>query len=171
MATSKYAKLFGKNAETGKTIFHEIAKAGAVQLLHRIRDNVEEPVAAFLQEKDNIGDLCIHVAVKTHRGAEAIQLLKVLAELGADLNAMNDITRLTVLHLAVVSDDYELVEWLAVQPQIDLHVKGWDDLTAYEMAFIESDHRMMEILVAHGARGLEPELVCDWSISIVKRDE
>ncbi|AIK25653.1 Vank1 [Hyposoter didymator ichnovirus] len=164
MATSKYAKLFGKNPETAKTIFHEITEAGALQLLYRIRDNAGVPVASFLQEKDNHGDLPIHVAVKTHRGVKAIQFLKVLAELGANLNASNDTTRLTVLHLAVVSGDHELVQWLAMQPQINRNALAWDRLTAYEMAYIKTDHRIMDILTAHGARNPQPELVYDWSV-------
>ncbi|AIK25663.1 Vank1 [Hyposoter didymator ichnovirus] len=164
MATSKYAKFFGKNPETAKTIFHEIVEAGALQLLYRIRDNAGVPVASFLQEKDNHGDLPIHTAVRKYRGGRAMQLLKVLAELGANLNASNDITRYTVLHLAVANGDYELVEWLAMQPQIDLNAQSWDRLTPYEMAYIEADHRIMDILIAHGARGPFPELVYNWSV-------
>ncbi|AAS90270.1 vankyrin-b17 [Ichnoviriform fugitivi] len=170
METSKYAKLFGKYPTTSKTIFHEIAEAGALQLLYRIRDTVEEPVAHFLQEKDSTGDLCVHVVVKRHRGAHAIQLLKVLVELGADLNALNDVTKFTILHLTVVSGDYDLAYWLAQHPQVDLNIKGWDGLTAYEMAFIETDSRMMEILRAYGARGPYPDLEYDW-IPFVNREE
>lgn len=163
METSKYAKLFGKNPVTSKTIFHEIAEAGTLQLLYRIRDTVEEPVAPFLQEKDNFGDLCVHVVVKRHKGMHAILLLKVLVQLGADLNALNDVTKCGILHLAAVSGDYDLAQWLAQQPQIDLNVKGWDELTAYDMAFIETDSRMMEILGAHGALGPQPEVPYDRS--------
>lgn len=167
MATSKFAKVFGKNPETGKTIFHEIAEAGAIQRLRCIRDNAKGPVAAFLREPNKSGDLCTHVAVTAHRGAKAIQLLNVLVQLGADLNALNETTHFTVLHLAVIHSDYELAEWLAKQPHINLNIQGWDGLTAYEMAFIDFDQRMMEILIAHGARGPQPELVCDWEPFVI----
>lgn len=159
MGKHNITKLFGKNPETSKTILHEIVEAGAIPVLYRLRDYIQEPIAPFLQEKDKYGDLCIHLAVKSHRGAKAIQLLTVLAELGADLNASNDDTRFTVLHLATMGSDYELIHWLVVQPQIDLNAKSWNELTAYEMAFIDMDIRIMNILKSHGAERPRPELV------------
>lgn len=144
-------KLFRKNPETLKTIFHEIAEAGAIPVLYRVRDHARKSIAPLLQEKDKNGDLCIHLAVKSHRGAKAIQILTVLAELGANLNASNDDTCFTVLHLATMGSDYQLVHWLALQPQIDLNATIWNGLTAYEMAFINMDQRIMDILTAHGA--------------------
>lgn len=144
-------KLFKKNPATLKTIFHEIAEAGAIPVLYRFRDYIQGPIAPYLQEKDKYGDLCIHLAVKSHRGTKAIQILTVLAELGADLNAMNNDTHFTVLHLATMGSDHKLVRWLAVQPQIDLNAKSWDGLTAYEMAFIGVDQLIMDILTFHGA--------------------
>ncbi|ULM71637.1 viral ankyrin 3 [Diadegma fenestrale ichnovirus] len=163
MDTRRITKLFQKNPETWKTIFHEIAEAGAVPILYRVRDYIQGPIAPFLQEKDRNGDLCTHLAVKSHRGAKAIQILTLLVELGADLNASSGVTHSTVLHLATVGRDYELVHWLVAQPQIDLNVKGWDGLTAYEMAFIENNGRMMDLLISHGARTPHPEVVYDWN--------
>lgn len=170
MESSKFAKLFGKNPLTRRTIFHEIAESGMVDLLYRIRDNVQESVARILQEKDETGNLSTHVAVTTHRGPKVIQLVKALLELGADINAMHDVTRSTILHLAVMRGDYELVEWLAQQPRIDLDVRGWDEMTAHDIAFIENDQRMLDILEAHGARGPQSMVLYDWS-AFIDRDE
>lgn len=170
MDKSTLNKLFGQNPATSQTIFHEIVEAGAIQLLYRIRDNVRQPLEHFLRATNNGGDHCIHVVVKKHRGEKAIQFLKVLVELGADLNAVNTFTHSAVLHIAVVSGDYKLVVWLANQPNIDLDVIGWDGLTAYDMAYIERSERMMDILIAYGARGPAPAVAHDWSV-FVNRDE
>ncbi|ULM71625.1 viral ankyrin 2 [Diadegma fenestrale ichnovirus] len=163
MENRKIAKLFKKNPQTLKTIFHELAEAGAIPVLYRFRDYIQGPIAPFLQEKDKNGDLCIHLAVKANRGAKAIQILTVLAELGADLNAANDDTRFTVVHLAVMGSDCKLLQWLAAQPHIDLNAKSWNGLTACEMAFIEMNERMMDILISHGAESPRAEVVHEWT--------
>lgn len=148
MPVSQIPQLSSKNPITGNTIFHEAAKRGSLELLYRIRNSMEEPYYSILGEKNNDGDTCIHVAVKTHMKLRAINLVKVLVELGADLNAEHGFSRCTVLLLSVWRGDHKLVEWLCQQPGIDLYATSWNSMTVFLCAYIKSDQRMMDILLA-----------------------
>lgn len=131
---------------TGNTIFHDAAKDGSLELLCHIRDFMDYPYYLTLAEKNSDGDTCIHVAVKNHKGLRAINLVKVLVELGADLNARQGYSLCTALHCSVAQGDYELAEWLCQQPGIDCRAKNWDSSTVFDYAYIMQDELMLDIL-------------------------
>nr|AAX56953.1 vankyrin 1 [Ichnoviriform sonorense] len=161
MEISQIRKLFGKNRVTKNTIFHELAHAGSLTLLYRVRDNIDEPCSSILQEVNADGDYSIHVAAKTHRGQLAVRIIQVLLELGANLNAKDRVWNFTVLHVAVERDDYVLAKWLRHHPQIDLDARGWDGLTAHETSLITCNKEMMDIFRTDGvnrAGGTEPKV-------------
>lgn len=151
MESCPIEKFFGQVHRTGNTIFHEIAHDGLLTVLHRIEKSITQPYNHILQKTNNDGDSCIHVAASEHRDQHAINIIKALVDLGADLNGEHGFSKYTVLHLAVWNEDYKLVEWLCQQPQINMESDGWSGLTAYQMAFIENNQRMMNILQTHGA--------------------
>ncbi|AIK25693.1 Vank5 [Hyposoter didymator ichnovirus] len=156
MTNSQIAKLFAKNPITGDTIFHELADAGSVPLLKRIRETIDGPYDSIINELNFHGLTCIHVAVKLHRGLHAIQVLELLVEMGADLNAPDNLSGATVLHDTVWYEDRELATWLCQQPHINLDARRWDGVTAYQMASMEQNKRMKEILHSHGASCEQP---------------
>lgn len=157
MEVTPYGKLFGRNTQTGNTIFHEIAELGSVTLLQRIRDNVTESYSSILREKNYSGEFCGHVAAK-HRGLRAIALLEILVELGADLNAITGCSGDTLLHETASSGDDELAEWLCEQQGINLNAKNYGTLTAYQVAFQRNNQKMMNILRTHGAQCEDPPM-------------
>ncbi|AHY21963.1 viral ankyrin 4 [Diadegma semiclausum ichnovirus] len=157
MNKSEIAKFLGRNPITGDTIFHELAAAGSVSLLNRIREIFGGPYDSFIN-KLNGGATCVHVAAKLHRAHRAIQVIELLVEMGADLNASDYLSGATVLHHAVWYEDRKLVTWLCQQsPRINLDARRRDGLTAYQMAFLEQNGPMKKILQDHGANCEEPQ--------------
>ncbi|BAF45732.1 vankyrin-d8.1 [Ichnoviriform fugitivi] len=148
MTVSEVSQLSRKNPITGNTIFHEAAKHGSLELLYRIRDNMDQPYYSILAEKNNDGETCIHIAVRKHMRLGAINLVKVLVELGADLNAKHGLSGCTVLLFSVWRGDYELAEWLCQQPGIDMYATSWNSMTVFHCAYINGDQRMLDILLA-----------------------
>ncbi|BAF45734.1 vankyrin-d8.3 [Ichnoviriform fugitivi] len=145
-------KLFGKDPLTGNTIFHELAYVGSLTLLKRFRDNLDKPCTFILQQFNSDGEFSIHVAANIHRGKHAIRVIKLLRELGADLDARDDQLAITVLHIAVEHRDYTLAKWLCEQSQIDINAEDVDGHTAYQLAQMDHDQYMMDILRIHGAQ-------------------
>nr|AAX56957.1 vankyrin 1 [Ichnoviriform sonorense] len=139
-------QLFGRNHNSGENILHEIVRTGSLELLYRIRDNYGGPLHFLLQEFDNYGKNCIHLAADTHRGRHAIRIIQVLIELGADLNAGDYSLNMTVLHLAVHHKDYALAKWLCQQPNLDINAMSFDGMTAFGIAYSEGDYQMMIML-------------------------
>ncbi|ULM71700.1 viral ankyrin 8 [Diadegma fenestrale ichnovirus] len=152
MDNCEIAKFLSGNPITGDTVFHELAKAGSVALLNRIGEIIDGPYDSFINEVNFCGATCVHVAAKLHRADRAIQVLELLVKLGADLNASHYLSGETVLHHAVWYEDRKLVTWLCQQqPRINLDARRRDGLTAYQMAFLEQNERMKNILQAYGA--------------------
>lgn len=147
MPVSQIPQLSGRNPITGDTIFHEAASHGCLELLYRIRDNMKEPYYSILAEKNNNGDTCIHVAVKNYMRRHAINLVKVLVDLGADINARHGVSGCTALLFSVWRGDHELSEWLSRQPGIDIYATSWNSMTVFLCAFIKDDQRMLDILL------------------------
>ncbi|KAJ2944920.1 hypothetical protein O0L34_g1816 [Tuta absoluta] len=89
----------------------------------------------ILNKRNEEGKTCLHVAVKHHRGLTASQLIRRLSKLGADVNAQESSTDNTVLHIAILQEDLELVELLHLLPQkMDYSIKNKDELTPVELA-------------------------------------
>ncbi|AIK25690.1 Vank2 [Hyposoter didymator ichnovirus] len=147
MSVDEIPQISGINPITGNTIFHDAANDGSQELLYNIRDNMTEPYYSILAVENNDGDTCIHVAVKKHTGLRAINLVKVLVELGADLNAQQRTSRCTALLMSVWHGDYELTTWLCQQPGINWRLRNWDSMTALDYAYIIQDQRILKILL------------------------
>lgn len=157
MAMSGFEVLFDRDDETGETIFHELAKLGALRVLYRIHERTAGAFPALLQIKNYEGDLCTHVAAKYHNGSLAIDLIEILMLMGADLNGRNSGAGETLLHGTVYDEDYELAEWLCRQSQIDLDARNYGGLTAFEIAYKRNDEHLKKIFREAGANCEEPE--------------
>ncbi|AAX24120.1 vankyrin-b1 [Ichnoviriform fugitivi] len=157
MTTSEYEYLYGRDNEAGETIFHELAKLGALKVLYRIRERTPGPFVDLLSITNYEGELCTHVAAKYYNGFLAIDLIEVLVSLGADLNGRNSCAGETVLHRTVYDGDYELAEWLCRQPQINLDEENYGGLTAYQIAYKRNDEQLKEIFRKAGANCEEPK--------------
>lgn len=158
MNKSALKHLFDRdNVAAGETIFHELAKYGALGVLYQIYTRTTEAFDDLLQIKNYEGELCTHVAAKYHNGSLAIQLIEVLELMGADLNGRNSCAGETILHGTVYDGDYELAEWLCKRPQINSDARNYARLTAYQIACKRDDEQMKEIFRKAGADCEEPE--------------
>nr|AAX37361.1 putative ankyrin 1 [Tranosema rostrale ichnovirus] len=157
MELSKIEELFATYSHTGNTIFHDLAEYGALRLLQRIRDRIDPPFHA-IQRKNYSDDFCVHSVVKWHGGLRAIDLLEVLVQMGADLNARGGRSGDTALHMTTYDGDCDLALWLCRQPQIDVHVRNHAGLTAYELAVKKKNERLMAILCSSSVKCETPEI-------------
>lgn len=146
MERATIKKLFDAERIFGNTIFHELAYCGSLVLLRRISGTIDEPCESILQQVNFDGEHSIHVVANIHKGNRAVNLIKALIEMGADLNARDQLLNVTVIHIAVEHRDYILAKWLCDQGRIDLNVKSVDGLTAYDIARAANDTTMMKIL-------------------------
>lgn len=140
-------KLVGRERIFGNTIFHEVGQCGSLVLLDRIRDAIGESCESILQQVNFDGEHSIHIVANKHKGKRAVNLIKALIEMGADLNARDQLLNITVIHIAVEHRDYTLAKWLCDQGRIDLNVRSAvDGLTAYDIARATNDTTMMKLL-------------------------
>lgn len=158
MESSPIGKLFDREPISGNTIFHVLAELGSLELLYRIRANVDESCHSILNKKNYNGEFSTHVVIRNHRGQHAIKLMEILTTLGADLNTQEGLAGFTALHEAILRDDYEMAAWLCQQPTINLNLKTFGGLTAYQLAFRRKNKEMMDILRKHGANCEEPQV-------------
>lgn len=130
------AKFLENNRVTGNNIFHDIAIEGSLAMLLRIRENLDEPIDLVLGEWNDQGETCVHLAVLMNRGQHVIEIIEVLRELGADLNARNRVGH-TLMTYALYNKDYQLINWLLLQPEIILSSREADDTYSSHDYFIE----------------------------------
>lgn len=157
MGNSACKHLFDRDDQTGDTIFHELARMGALTILKRIQERTTGPFVDLLRIKNHGGELCTHVVTKYHKGLGAILLIDVLVLLGADLNGRNFCAGETVLHRSVHNGDAPLAKWLCEQPQINLYERNNKGLMAWQIANERNDEDLKEILRKAEENCEEPE--------------
>ncbi|AAW51805.1 viral ankyrin 2 [Bracoviriform demolitoris] len=134
---------------TGENIFFVIAKLGWLKTLHTLNVLIDEEIKPWLQQRNKLGDTCIHVAALANRGKQAIQLIEKLVEYGANLNTRRNCNGDTVLDIAVKNKDHELTVWLWKQPSINLQTEKFFHYVMDQMKLKESQENKMEILEAY----------------------
>ncbi|AAZ30030.1 ank1 [Bracoviriform indiense] len=139
--------VFGDNEfYNNNTIFHLIAELNCPEILDRFWNNTtdEQEFKQHLQLKNTNGETCLHVAAKQQRGCCAERIIAQMFDMGADLNAQEDGTGNTILHIAVKNKDYELVEYLLEQSS-SRNIENNDRLTPYQLAEQDNDPEIMDI--------------------------
>lgn len=127
------------------TIFHLIAELNCPEILDRIWNTTDErELEQFLQLKNKNGETCLHIAAKNLRGCSAERIIAQMVNMGADLNAQQDGTGNTILHIAVENKDYELVDYLLEECSNE-NIENNDRLTPYQLAERDNDPKMMDI--------------------------
>lgn len=166
MEDSSVVKFFGKNKLNGNNIFHEIAIEGSLALLLRIRENLKEAIDLVLGEWNDQGETCVHLAVLMNHGQHAIEIIEVLRDMGADLNARNELGH-TLMSYAVYNKDYQLIDWLLLQPEITLSSREDDEMYDSRDYFIdEKEGTTIEFPVISESfmnfESSEDEVIPDW---------
>lgn len=139
----------------GNNYFHEACQDGSISLIQeseRFVADVDLPfVRHLLRQKNFDGLTCIHVTMKTQVGPFAAAIIECLVRMGADLNATEGHGGDTALHLAARKQDHYMVEWLCMQPTININAVNYAMKTPYQIAKRNHDRKMMFILLTCGA--------------------
>ncbi|XP_063219673.1 NF-kappa-B inhibitor cactus-like [Bacillus rossius redtenbacheri] len=139
------SNVFGARNNRGDNFLHDICHHGCLSLLLRAEWCLDQTHNLLLQQFNYEGYQCVHIVVQRHRGQKALQLLEVLMDMGADLNAPDRTSGSTPLHLAVINEDYELVTWMCQEISVNLESCDYSRLTAYQVAWKRNDYKMMKI--------------------------
>ncbi|XP_057318353.1 NF-kappa-B inhibitor cactus-like [Microplitis mediator] len=138
-------------AYSGENIFHVIVKNGWYNFLCELEPLLDDKFKTRLNQKNDLGQTCLHVAARIHRGPQAIKMIEKLLKYGADVNVRERNSGDTILHIAVGSQDYELAAWLCQQPHMDLEANNYYSHTAFKKARKNKDEKMAKILETYGA--------------------
>ncbi|XP_057329466.1 NF-kappa-B inhibitor cactus-like [Microplitis mediator] len=137
-------------AYSGENVFHVIVKNGWYCSLCELQHLLDDKFTTRLNQKNDLGQTCLHVAVRIHRGQRAIKMIEKLVKYGTDLNVRERNSSDTVLHIAVGNQDYELAAWLCQQPHIDLEAENYYSHMAFKKASKNKDKEMAIILKTYG---------------------
>nr|ACE75453.1 viral ankyrin [Glyptapanteles indiensis] len=106
-----------------------------------------------LHQYDFCGRQVTHAVAECDQ-ANAKSKIEILWTMGADINAKELTMGNTLLHLAILTRNYLLAEWICQTPGFDVEAVNYLQDTAYHIAYRIGDLDMMEILRTNGA-------VCD----------
>lgn len=135
-----------RNSE-GENFFHEVSRSGSFSLIERFAPFIRGfDAAEALNTRNSAGQMSIHIVAITHEKLYAAKLIDTIVKLGADINGQEGIGGNTALHLAVNKRDYELVEWLCRQPDIDLKLYNSNNVSPFQSAKKMKDKKMVQIL-------------------------
>lgn len=149
--------LFHGDEESEDTILHELARIGAFKEILRLAEHSPGGFKDIVRTHNAQGELCTHLAAKVHSGLHAENLMKVLEEIGVDLNWQDGCAGNTVLHTAVRHQNYKLAAWLCRQPKVNVNARNYAGLTAYQMAYKNGDKRLQNIFRRAGADCEKPD--------------
>lgn len=129
----------------GDNYFHEACRGNSLDHFERVVKFVEYPIPAILTQRNSSGEQCTHIIAKSQKHY-AVEMMKIVMDLGADINGKEKFSGFTPLHLCVWKKNYELAEWLCQVPWIDLDARDHKGHTAWHMAYVNADFKMINIL-------------------------
>src|SRR6218665_2033886 len=110
--------------------------------------------------------MSLQIASLCQKEANALNIVRMLAEAGADLDATDDLFHYTALHLAVIKNRPKLVKLLL---RLGCNVEPLKCLLS--PLFVAARNKCSEILLGHGASVLKTnELYCPMQDAIVHDD-
>src|SRR6218665_3929323 len=110
--------------------------------------------------------MCLQIASLCRKEANALNIVRMLLEAGADLNATDDLFHYTALHIAVIKNRPKLVKLL-----LHMGCKVNPFQCRLSPLFVAARNKCSEILLCHGARVLgTDELYCPLQDAIVHDD-
>ena len=156
MESYTIGEVFGAMNNNGDNFLHDICYHGCVSLLLRVGWWLDHKNNSLLHHYNYEGYQCVHIVARRHRGQEAVKLMKVLMDFGADLNAPDKTSGSTALHFAVINQDCELVTWMCQQTSVNLEACDYSGLTAYQVAWKRTDFKIMDIFLKFDADSDQP---------------
>ncbi|XP_057321599.1 nuclear factor NF-kappa-B p100 subunit-like [Microplitis mediator] len=119
--------------DKGDNLVHYLSRYGDVDDLISLKEVINDENRYLLLSHNFNQRQCVHVVVCEVK-VNAIKKLKLLLEMGADINGQERRGGNTPLHLAVHSNNYKLVKWLCKQPSINKTVLNYAKKTPHDIA-------------------------------------
>ncbi|XP_063698672.1 NF-kappa-B inhibitor cactus [Culicoides brevitarsis] len=127
-----------------------------LDLFEKNRSPISGTLSFNLETWNYDGETCIHLAAKCGKPVR-IEIIKILVEFGADINAREGKQGRTILHRAVEEGDESLVQLLLKEcPKLDVNICTYAGLSAYQMAFANASYNqkfkiIAQVLLKRGA--------------------
>lgn len=98
----------------------------------------------------------------------AVRKISLLVKIGVDIDAREQKTGNSFLHIAVKKRNYELAEWLCGESNVIGGAINYLLQTPYHLAYYAHDQKMMDLLRANGAVCDDPVIsgTCDEEFSV-----
>nr|ACE75201.1 viral ankyrin [Glyptapanteles flavicoxis] len=151
MESNKFLQMLSTRNTLGDNFFHEACKASWILLLRRAENMIDEPIPTILTTRNYNGEQCTHLIVST-KDIYAQEMMKIVLNLGADVNGQEACGGFTPLHLCVWKKNYALAEWLCKVPGINLEAVNYANQTVYQLARECDEYQIMEIVKKAGAK-------------------
>ncbi|CAF0995504.1 unnamed protein product [Rotaria sp. Silwood1] len=143
------AYVFRQDYKGRNVLYHAITSQSynvVRYLLENIIDTVDNEVREkFINNKDVMGETCLHEAVKVH----AVSCIELLIKYDIDVNIVNN-DGITALHRAVDLGHQDIVR-LLLKHKAELNTKDGSGWTPLHVASAHNDIELVRLLVNRGA--------------------
>lgn len=117
--------------QTGDTALHIVCREGYIEILQEVLTIADKTsVLQCLEARDYNGHTCLHLAALFLH----LDIIKLLAEVGANVNAKDGTYNYTILHYAVQKRDLKLLECALSLERISLEETSYSGETALHLA-------------------------------------
>ena len=103
-------------------------------------------LSVFSQTKDELNKKLLDAVY-----AGNLEQVKSLIMKGANINGREQIYGLTAIHIAVLTNNKEMLK-LLIQNGSDINIKNNHNLTPYHIALIQGNKDIIEFLIKNGAK-------------------
>ncbi|AAW51782.1 viral ankyrin 2 [Bracoviriform demolitoris] len=132
--------------DRGDNLAHYFSRQGDVIDLIALKEVINDDNRHLLLDYNFSQRQCVHIVVCEDK-VNAIKKLKVLLEMGADINGQERKGGNTPLHLAVHSNNYKLVKWLCKQPSINKTALNYAQKTPHDIAIERIEKKINNALM------------------------
>ncbi|KAI4504077.1 hypothetical protein M0802_000548 [Mischocyttarus mexicanus] len=129
-------------SNNGRSTFHIAAFNGHEKII----DLLSTADPGLVNARDSSGATPLHEAVKSGN----LNLLKCLIRLGADFRAVDKVGQ-TILHIASLIGNVEILEYILMNNFIDVHEKAFFDVTPLVAARRSKQTDAVDLLIKYGA--------------------
>eukprot|EP00012_Vannella_robusta_P008421 CAMPEP_0206200928 /NCGR_PEP_ID=MMETSP0166-20121206/11202_1 /ASSEMBLY_ACC=CAM_ASM_000260 /TAXON_ID=95228 /ORGANISM="Vannella robusta, Strain DIVA3 518/3/11/1/6" /LENGTH=235 /DNA_ID=CAMNT_0053619421 /DNA_START=129 /DNA_END=833 /DNA_ORIENTATION=- len=136
----------------GNSVLHLAAAGESTTLLKFLTQKVSK---AFINHRNELGETALHWACRQ----SDLEAVRWLISYGADVKAL-DYENNTSLFFAVEKGNFQIVEYILKEHQVDINAENTEGQTLLEIACEEYELKVIELLVKHGA-SIE-EMLCKY---------
>lgn len=137
--------------EKGENLFHCLCHDESDESFKSLEMLVNDVNSYLLRQYNSCGQQCVHITASRNT-LEAQRKFELLIRWGADINSQEKCRGDTPLHIAALTKNYILANWICQQPSTVVDVYNFDQKTPWRIAYDLQDLTMMWMLQVHGAQ-------------------